>query len=73
KIKLSLTDKGIKASERIQDDFDRYLESLISHLSEKEKKEFFESLTGLSKYINKIMEGSKKGTVKPMKLTVPQI
>jgi DNA-binding MarR family transcriptional regulator len=59
KIKLSLTDKGIKAAKMIKNDFDDYLDSLISDFSEKEKDEFFESLTTISKYMNKIL-GRKK-------------
>ncbi len=60
KITLSLTNKGIKAAKIIKDDFDVYLESLISDFSEKEKKEFFESLTAISKYMNKILERKKR-------------
>lgn len=55
KIKLSLTNKGIKAAKRIKNDFDIYLDSLISDFSEKEKNEFFESLETISKYMNKIL------------------
>lgn len=58
KIRLSLTGKGAKAAKLIQNDFDRYLESLISHFSESEKKEFFKSLTAMSKYINRIFEAN---------------
>jgi len=64
KIKLSLTKKGAKAAKLIQHDFDKYLDSLISHFSENEKKEFFESLAAMSKYICKIVEGTKKETCK---------
>jgi DNA-binding MarR family transcriptional regulator len=56
KIKLSLTEMGIVAAKLIQDDFDLHLKSLISHFSENEKKEFFESLSVLSGYIRKILE-----------------
>jgi DNA-binding MarR family transcriptional regulator len=59
KIKLSLTNKGIKAAKLIKNDFDNYLNSLISDFSEKEKNEFFESLTIFSKYIYKILDGNK--------------
>lgn len=55
KIKLTLTNKGIKAAKRIKNDFDIYLDSLISEFSEKEKNEFFESLETISKYMNKIL------------------
>jgi nitronate monooxygenase len=60
KIKLSLTNKGIKAAKLIKNDFNIYLDSLISDFSEKEKKEFFESMTTLSKYINKILKVNKR-------------
>lgn len=59
-IKLSLTDKGIKAAKLIKNDFDMYLDSLISDFSKKEKDEFFESLTTISIYTNKILEGVKR-------------
>jgi MarR family transcriptional regulator, organic hydroperoxide resistance regulator len=59
KIKLSLTSKGMKAAKRIKEDFDIYLDSLISDFSEKEKKEFNASLNTISKYINKIVKGNK--------------
>lgn len=59
KIKLSLTNKGVRTANLIKRDFDRYLESLISDFSEKEKKEFFESLDAISKYMNKILERKK--------------
>jgi DNA-binding MarR family transcriptional regulator len=55
-IKLSLTNKGTKAAKHINNDFDIYLDSLISNLSKKEKDEFFKSLITTSKYINKILE-----------------
>lgn len=64
KIKLSLTDKGLKAAKLIRNDFNTYLDSLISDFSEKEKKEFFESLTTISGYINKILNGDKIKTAK---------
>ncbi|PKL38339.1 MAG: hypothetical protein CVV44_10645 [Spirochaetae bacterium HGW-Spirochaetae-1] len=54
-IKLSLTKKGIKAANLIKNDFDGYCESLISDFSEKEKREFFESLDTTSKYMNRIL------------------
>ena len=56
KVKLTLTGKGIKAANLIKNDFDLYLESLISGFSENEKNEFIESLTVISKYMNKISE-----------------
>jgi len=56
KIKLSLTNKGIKAAKLIQNDFDNYLESLISDFSENERQDFLVSLTAVSRYINKIIE-----------------
>jgi DNA-binding MarR family transcriptional regulator len=59
-IKLSLTNKGIKAAKLIKHDFDIYLGSLISSFSKKEKDEFFQSLTTISQYINKILEGYKR-------------
>jgi DNA-binding MarR family transcriptional regulator len=59
-IKLSLTNKGNKAAKLIKNDFDDFLESLISDFSEKDKKDFFESLDGTSKYINRILDGKKK-------------
>jgi DNA-binding MarR family transcriptional regulator len=58
--KLSLTNKGVKAAKFIKDDLDVYLESLVSDFSEREKKDFFESLAIVSKYINKILEGNKR-------------
>ncbi len=58
--KLSLTNKGIKAAKLIKNDFDDFLESLISDFSEKDKKDFFESLDATSKYINRILDGKKK-------------
>jgi DNA-binding MarR family transcriptional regulator len=61
-VKLSLTNKGIKAAKLIKNDFDDFLESLISDFSEKDKKDFFESLDGTSKYINRILDGKKKMT-----------
>lgn len=38
----------------MQKDFDTHLDALISHLSEEEKAEFFETLKDLYKYIHKI-------------------
>lgn len=61
-VKLSLTNKGIKAAKLIKNDFDDFLESLISDFSEIDKKDFFESLDGTSKYINRILDGNKKMT-----------
>lgn len=66
KIKLSLTNKGVKAVKLIKNDFNIYLDSLISDFSEKEKKEFFESLNTLSKYIKKILEVNKRLTEQKM-------
>jgi len=60
RIKLSLTNKGIKAAKLIKNDFDIYLESLITGFSEKEKNEFFESLDTILKYMNKILEVKKR-------------
>jgi len=59
KIKLSLTKKGIRAAKLIKDDFDEYLDSLLSDFSEKEKSDFFDSLGTVSKYMNKILESKK--------------
>lgn len=58
-IKLSLTKKGIRAANLIRNDFDNYCETLIAEFSETEKQEFFESLTVVSKYMNKILEDKK--------------
>ncbi len=55
-INLLLTGKGSKAAELIKNDFDDYLDSLISEFSEKEKDEFLASLTTVSRYVNKILE-----------------
>jgi DNA-binding MarR family transcriptional regulator len=66
KIRLSLTNKGIKAVKLIKNDFNIYLDSLISDFSEKEKKEFFESLNTMSKYIKKILEVNKRLTERRM-------
>jgi len=60
KIMLSLTEKGIKTAKFIKNDFDVYLESLISDFTEQEKDDFFKSLTAVSKYMNKILESKKK-------------
>jgi DNA-binding MarR family transcriptional regulator len=60
KIKLSLTDRGIKAANLIRDDFDAYLEKLISDFSKEEKADFFDSLSSVSKYMNKILERKKR-------------
>jgi nitronate monooxygenase len=62
KVKLSLTTKGKRAAKLIKNDFDIYLDSLISDFSEKEKNEFFESLDTISKYINKILKVNKRLT-----------
>jgi len=59
-IKLSLTKKGLKAANLIKNDFDVYLDSLISDFSEKERKDFFDSLDNVSKYINRILERKKR-------------
>jgi len=59
-IKLSLTDKGISAAKIIKNDFDNFLDSLISDFSENEKNEFFASLAVTSKYINRILDWKKK-------------
>jgi DNA-binding MarR family transcriptional regulator len=64
KVKLSLTNKGKKAAKLIKNDFDIYLDSLISDFSEKEKNEFFESLATISKYIIKILEVNKRLTAR---------
>lgn len=58
--KLSLTKKGIKAANLIKNDFDVYLGSLISDFSENEKKDFFDSLDTISKYMNKILAGKQR-------------
>jgi MarR family transcriptional regulator, organic hydroperoxide resistance regulator len=60
KIKLSLTDTGIKAAELIKEDFTIYLNSLISEFPANEKEEFFESLKTVSKYMNKIIDLNTK-------------
>ena len=60
RIKLTLTNKGIKAAKLIKNDFDVYLDSLITDFSEQEKKEFFESLTAISGYMDKILERKKR-------------
>lgn len=60
KIKLTLTKKGVQAAEIIRNDFDSYLESLVSDFSENEKNDFFDSLTIISKYMNKILESKKR-------------
>jgi DNA-binding MarR family transcriptional regulator len=59
KIKLSLTNKGIKAAKLIKKDFDVYIDSLMSDFSEKEKKEFYDSLATVSIYINKIFKENR--------------
>ncbi|HOP64727.1 MAG TPA: MarR family transcriptional regulator [Spirochaetota bacterium] len=59
-IKLSLTKKGIKAANLIKNDFDSYLDSLISDFSEEEKKDFFNSLNTVSEYLNKLLERKKR-------------
>lgn len=59
-IRLSLTNKGARAARMIKNDFDLYLDSLISGFSEKEKKEFFESLTVVSEYMNRILERKRR-------------
>ena len=58
--KLSLTEKGVKATTLIRNDFDKHLESLISGFSEDEKKEFLVSLETISKSMNKILGGKQK-------------
>ncbi|MFH0975263.1 MAG: MarR family transcriptional regulator [Spirochaetota bacterium] len=63
KIKLSLTGKGLKAAKLIKKDFNAYLDSLISYFSEKEKEEFFNSLTTVTKYVSKILETNKRQSV----------
>ena len=55
-IHLSLTKRGSRAADLIKNDFDRYLESLIAHFSENEKKEFIDTLRTLSGYMQKIVE-----------------
>lgn len=54
---LSLTAKGGRVARLIKSDFEIHLDSLISGFTAGEKKEFFESLTTVSKYMNKILEG----------------
>ncbi|HOP30766.1 MAG TPA: MarR family transcriptional regulator [Spirochaetota bacterium] len=58
--KLSLTEKGVKATTLIRNDFDKHLESLISGFSEDEKNEFLISLESISKSMNKILGGKQK-------------
>ena len=58
KIKLSLTPKGAKAARLIQEDFDRYFETLITGLSAKEKKDFLDTMKKISGYIRRIMDSS---------------
>jgi len=60
KIKLTLTKKGVQAAEIIRNDFDSYLDSLVSDFSENEKIDFFDSLAIISKYMNKILESKKR-------------
>lgn len=60
KITLSLTAKGSKITKLIRNDFDAYLESLITDFSEEEKDDFFQSLAVVSKYMNKILERKKR-------------
>ncbi len=59
-IQLTLTNKGSRAAKLIKNDFEVYLDSLIKDFSEEEKNEFFESLTVVSKYMNRILEGKKR-------------
>jgi nitronate monooxygenase len=59
KIRLSLTNKGTRAAKRIKNDFDNYLDSLITDFSEKDKMDFFESLETISKYMIKILARNK--------------
>jgi len=59
KIRLSLTSKGTTAAKRIKNDFNSYLDSLITDFSEKDKREFFESLETISKYMIKILARNK--------------
>lgn len=54
KVTLALTKKGERAAERIRDDFDAYFESIISHFSEREKREFRETLSSLARFIDRI-------------------
>ena len=58
-IQLSLTIKGVESAKIIKNDFENYLNSLIEDFSEKEKTDFFKSLTTVSKYMNRILEEKK--------------
>jgi len=61
KISLSLTGKGKRVSELVKNDFNNYLESLISDFSGEERKEFMTSLDVVSKYISKILKKNDRG------------
>lgn len=64
KIYLSLTDTGLAAAKGIKDEYDNYLESLLSGFSKEEKADFLFSLNTVSKYINKIIDMDKNATGK---------
>lgn len=59
-ITLSLTAKGDRAARIIKSDFNVYLESLVAEFSEKEKNDFLRSLSIVSEYMNKILEGNRR-------------
>lgn len=59
KIYLSLTDMGFTAAKGIKNEFEHYLESLLSNFSNEEKSDFLLSLNTVSRYINKILDKDK--------------
>lgn len=59
-VTLSLTAKGARAAKMIRNDFERYLESLVLFFSDAERKDFYDTLVKISKYVNMIVKGGNK-------------
>ncbi len=64
KIYLSLTDIGYTAAKSIKNEYNNYLESLLSDFSDEEKTDFLFSLNTVSKYLIKIINRDKSLAVK---------
>ncbi len=65
KITISFTEKGLKAVRLIKNDWNEHFRSLVSTLSAEEQKEFANAIKTVSKYVQQMLSGSRKGIHKP--------
>ena len=55
-INILFTEKGNKAVKLIKDDWNKYFNSLIAVFSPEERKDFFQAVETVSKYMNRIVK-----------------